>query len=542
MGDALRVLLVENSDEYAALVGAELRRAARPVTIDRVHDADSMRSALQAGVFDVIVSDWTLPTFGALAALRILHESKQDIPFIIMSGTIGEESAVGALRGGAHDFVLKDRPARLRPAIEREIREAQGRAARRRAEETLQKTEEQLRQAQKLEAIGSLAGGVAHDFNNMLSVILSYANLALEELAPAGALREDILEIKRAGERAGELTRQLLAFSRQQVLEPHVIDLNRVVGGMDKMLRRLLGEHVELAAFPAHRVGKVLADKSQIEQVLMNLVVNARDAMPLGGKLTIETANVILDQAYCAAHVGANPGPHVLLSVTDTGTGMDHETQERIFEPFFTTKGPGQGTGLGLSTVFGIVKQSGGHVWVHSELGHGTTFKVYLPRVEGHEEPASDPPGPLQVRGSETILLVEDEDQVRGLMRTVLRRHGYDVLEAQNGGEAFLICEQYRSRIDLLLTDLVLPRMNGRQVAERLMGMRPGVKVLFVSGHTDTSLLPPGTVAPDTAFAFLQKPITPEALLRKVREILDIHPTGPGSAPASGPASAPPDS
>ena len=381
--------------------------------------------------------------------------------------------------------------------------------------------EQQLRQAQKMEAVGRLAGGIAHDFNNILTAITGYADLLLEDLAATDPRRQDADEIHKAADRAAGLTRQLLAFSRQQVLQPTVLEVNKLVSDLEKMLRRLLGEDVELSTRLAPTTGRVKADPGQLEQVVMNLAVNARDAMPNGGKLTLETANVDLNEAYAADHYPARAGPFVMLAVSDTGIGMSEETQAHMFEPFFTTKEKGKGTGLGLATVYGIIKQSGGFIWVYSEVGHGTTFKLYLPRVEELAERAAAPAQARTrpARGTETILVVEDEAPVRNVARQVLERHGYTVLEAPSAEAALDIATRYSGTIHLLLTDVVMPGLNGRELASRLADLRPDARVIFMSGYTDDAVTRHGVLEPGSAY--VQKPFTPEAIARRVREVLD---------------------
>ncbi|MBI4484326.1 MAG: PAS domain S-box protein, partial [Acidobacteria bacterium] len=380
--------------------------------------------------------------------------------------------------------------------------------------------EEQLRQSQKIEAIGQLAGGVAHDFNNLLTVITGYADLLLARVPPEDPRRKSLEEIRKAGERASALTRQLLAFGRKQILEPRVIDLNTIVVESDKLLRRLIGEHINVVTALDPRLGRVIADPGQIEQVILNLAVNARDAMPQGGKLTIETANVELDEAYARAHVSVRPGPHVMLAVSDTGCGMDKETLAQIFEPFFTTKEKGKGTGLGLATVYGIVKQSGGNIWVYTEPGQGAAFKVYLPRVEGEVELARPVTAGTRIpAGSETLLLAEDDELVRKLVRQTLEMYGYTVLEARQGAEALEICQRHEGPIHLIVTDVVMPEMSGRELAYRVSQLRPPMKVLYLSGYTGNAIVHHGVLEP--SIPFLQKPFTPDALARKVREVLD---------------------
>ena len=379
--------------------------------------------------------------------------------------------------------------------------------------------EDQFRQAQKMEAVGRLAGGVAHDFNNLLLVISGYTEVLLEQLDPNSPLHQKAEAIQQAADRATTLTRQLLAFSRKQLLELKVVDLNTIVSDMDRLLSPLIGENIELMTRLAAGVGRTRADAGQIEQVLMNLVVNAKDAISNGGKIIIQTANVHLDDSYRREHTYINPGPYVMLSVSDTGCGMDKETLSRVFEPFFTTKEKGKGTGLGLSTVYGIVKQSGGYVFAQSEVGHGTTFRIYLPRVEEGAQPTDTvKPCSSVMHGNETVLLVEDEESVRQLVRETLESRGYKVIEAENGEEALKISTTYTEPIHLLITDVVMPGISGRELAKQLSETHPQTRVLFLSGYTEDAIVHQGGFEPGTAF--LQKPFTLQNLSRKVREVL----------------------
>jgi two-component system cell cycle sensor histidine kinase/response regulator CckA len=382
-----------------------------------------------------------------------------------------------------------------------------------------ERLEAQLRQASKMEAVGQLAGGVAHDFNNLLTAIIGYSNLTLEALEPAHPVRADIEEIQKAGESAASLTRQLLAFSRKQILQPQILDLNTVVDRVEALLQRLIGDNIELVSRLASPIDRVNADPGQMGQIIMNLAVNARDAMPRGGRLTIETANVELDEGYAAAHPGASVGRHVMLAVSDTGTGMDDDTQSHIFEPFFTTKHASEGTGLGLATVYGIVKQSGGSIWVYSELGHGTTFKVYLPHATQPRDESVVDVAPASQGGTETILLAEDQPEVGAVTRAMLTRRGYTVLVAGGGEEALRLAREYRQPIHLLLTDVVMPSMNGRELFTAVHALRPEIRVLYASGYTDNAVVLHGVLEPGVAF--IQKPFTPHRLLKEVRDVLD---------------------
>jgi two-component system, cell cycle sensor histidine kinase and response regulator CckA len=507
----LRVLIVEDSEDDSALLLRELRRGGYEVSYQRVDTAATMTSALDNQEWDLVISDHSMPHFSGIEALHLLRTKGIDVPLIFVSGTLGEEMAVTALKGGAQDYLMKNNLTRLVTAVQRELREAEERRERK-------KLEQQLRQAQKMEAVGRLAGGIAHDFNNLLGVIIGYSELLEERLGQNDPLRPKAEQIKKAGQRAASLTRQLLAFSRQQMFEPKVLDLNAVVADALNMLQRLIGEDIELVTVPAPELGRIKADQGQIEQIIMNLAVNARDAMPEGGKLTITTVNAELDEVYARQHPVV-PGSYVMLAVSDTGCGMDQETQAHIFEPFFTTKEKGKGTGLGLATVYGVVKQSGGYIWVYSEPGLGSTFKIYLPRIEDTVT-ASDPGkgGQETARGWETVLLVEDEQSLRELAHELLEDDGYTVLEAANGADAIRVAEQHQGPIHLLMTDVVMPGIDGRKLAGRMTRSYPELKVLYMSGYTDDAIVHHGVL--DPGIALLQKPFTRATLTRKLREAL----------------------
>jgi two-component system, cell cycle sensor histidine kinase and response regulator CckA len=517
----VRVLNVEDSPSDAMLVNNQLTEAGYEVIAQRVETAESMRAALESYKWDIILCDYSLPQLNAISAIAVLKESSLDIPLIIISGTVDDMAGVRAMKAGARDYFLKSDLQRLPASVQWEIQEAQNRQTRTEAENArLRESEIQLRQAQKMDAIGRLAGGIAHDFNNLLTAINGYSDLALRNMASDNEYRRNFEQIKHAGERAASLTRQLLAFSRKQVLQPKILDLNTIVSDMENMLQRLIGEDVELCTALDPSAGNVKADPGQLEQVIMNLAVNARDAMPNGGSIVIETQNVRLDKKYVHGHIDVSSGEYVMLALSDTGVGMSEDTRRQIFDPFFTTKPVGEGTGLGLSTVYGIVNQSGGYVQAYSEISHGTTFKIYLPREDAacQDEEATVESQAL-LRGTETILLAEDEDGVRNLASEILSSHGYTVLTGCNGADALMTCDDHPGPIDLLVTDVIMPEMGGRELRTKLLDLYPNAKVLFISGYTDDAIVHHGILESGTPF--LQKPFTPAGLARKVRGVLD---------------------
>jgi two-component system cell cycle sensor histidine kinase/response regulator CckA len=510
----LHILHLEDDPSDVALVQSSLEAEGITCVTTCVQNRDDFVAALEQGGIDLILSDFSLPAFDGFSATEIVRAKWPAIPLILVSGTLGEELAIDALKSGATDYVLKQRLTRLVPAVRRAMHEVEERAERRRLEA-------QFIEAQKMEIIGQLASGVAHDFNNILAVIMGYSDLIMAQLDPDSPLRKCTEEIRHASQRAAGLTRQLLVFSRKQTVQPVVLDLNDVLKDLDKMLRRLIDENIEMTIVPGKETGRIKADSGYLGQVLLNLVVNARDAMPKGGKLTIATDNITLDENCARAHTGAIPGDYVILSVCDTGTGMTDEVKAHLFEAFFTTKPVGKGTGLGLATCQTIVQQSGGHISVYTEVGKGTTFKIYFPRVEQPLDVAARPlqTGPLP-RGTETLLVVEDEPSVRHLARGVLQTQGYEVLSASNGQDALHVAREHKgSPIRLVVTDVIMPLMGGKVMAEWLKTTYPDLKILFTSGYTDDAITHHGVL--ETGLEFLPKPYTPATLAHKVRELLD---------------------
>jgi signal transduction histidine kinase len=513
----MHVLLIEDNPDDAVLVREHLESVtAFPCQLTHVGDLGAALVRCGQDKFDVILLDLSLPDSQGLDTLRRTHAANGKVPIVVLTGLDDEQAGLAAVQEGAQDYLVKgDLGGR---ALVRALVYAMERM---RAQEELRKTEEKLRQAQKMEVVGQLAGGVVHDINNMMSVVNGFSELLLAELGAEELDRRAAVEqIKQAGERVVALTRRLLAFSRKQVLQPVVLDLNKVVAGMEKMLRSLIREDIELTLLLDPALWAVKADPGQVEVVLMNLVINARDAMPWGGNLTMETSNQELVGGDWQDDFEGPPGAYALLAVRDNGCGMDEETKARLFEPFFTTKEKGKGTGLGLTTVYGIVKESGGHLAVYSEFGHGTTFKVYLPQVaEKVAAPFATPHLIESARGTETVLLVDDEAGIRRLAREVLQGNGYTVLEAGNGKQALQLCQQYTGPIHLLIADTIMPGMSGPELSQRLAALRPQLQVLYISGYAEGMIVHHGVLDPD--IAFLKKPFTPAALLRKVRAVLD---------------------
>lgn len=530
MTQPLRFIHLESNPADAALIATTLRDAGILCQLKQAQTREEFLAALRQEGFSLILADTAVPGFDGATALSLARTLHPDVPFLFVSDTQGEEFAIDMMQHGATDYISKQRLGRLVPSIKRTLRELDERLERRRAEDALRVSEKQFRQAQKMEAVGRLAGGLAHDFNNLLTVIMGHSQVLLGELPSGNPIRAKIEEMQKAGERAASLIRQLMAFSRKQPLEPKILPLNSVVGNVESMLRRLIGEDIQLVIRPDPFNGHVKADPGQLEQVLMNLVVNARDAMPNGGLLAIETSQTELARTPMH-HLHPLPlGQYVKLTVTDTGCGMNADVLAHLFEPFFTTKEEHKGTGLGLSTVFGIVTTCGGGIDVWSQVGHGTTFDLYFPRVNPQASTADATAPQARLRqGSETILLVEDDSGVRNLVRHELVKTGYQVIEAKNGVEACLTATQQSYHVDLLLTDVVMPGMNGRELAQHLSVIKPNLRVLFMSGYLDDISVNSGMDPHRTTF--LQKPFTPDLLLRTVRALLDSSAPATGSAP-----------
>jgi signal transduction histidine kinase len=519
MDTPLRVLIIEDSEDDTALLLRELRRGGYELTFERVDTPAGMSAALDKKEWDLVVCDYSMPHFSGTEALRLLRGKDLEVPFIFVSGTIGEETAVASLKQGAQDYIMKDNLKRLLPAVQRELHDTQQRRERKRLER-------QVQELRKFEAIGRLAGGVAHDFNNALGVILGWAQLGYDELSADNPVRENLRAIRDQAQRSAGLTRQLLAFARRQVLLRRNVNLNDLVSETTGLLKTAIGEQIELKIALSWDLGVITADPTQIGQVLMNLCLNARDAMPQGGRICVETQNIEIAEDFCRSHGYGQPGRYVLLSVSDTGVGMDAATLDHIFEPFFTTKEMGRGTGLGLATVYGIVKQHDGFVNVDSEAGKGTTFHVYFPTSCGVAEAAPDLPAyeePLK-GGRETILVADDHEGLRELVGRTLASQGYSVILASDGRDAVGRFKARSDEIRLVVLDVAMPLVGGPEAYSQMCAISPGLPVIFMTGHVAepaslNSRLQDGAV-------FLQKPCTTETLSRTVRNTLDAKRSG----------------
>lgn len=508
----LRLLLVEDSADDAALIVRHLQQGGYDVAFERVDSPDALSRAIEQGGWDLVICDYYMPQFSGADALKLVREKGLEAPFIFASGTMGEDAAVSALKLGAQDYVMKGNLGRLLPAIDRELREA----GEKRGHIQL---EQRLRQLERFEAIGRLAGGVAHDFNNIVGAILGWAQLGVADAAPYPGLRERFQRIHDEAQRASRLTSQLLAFARRQVLQPRKLDLNSCIAGVATLLQSALGDHIEFQTVLAPNLSVVLADPVQIDQVLMNLCLNARDAMPAGGRLVIETRVTELGADFCRIHSYGVPGKYVVLLVSDTGTGMDDATVKRIFEPFFTTKELGRGSGLGLATVYGIVKQHEGFINVYSEPGRGTTFHVYFPAVSGIPDRRDSAATTEVVGRSETVLVADDHEGLRDIAQEFLTAWGYKVILARDGEEAVRLYREHQGNIRLVVLDVMMPRLRGPEAYRQISQITPGLPVVFTTGHTaEASLLSP---AIGGGALFLQKPYSPQELGQIIRSALD---------------------
>jgi two-component system, cell cycle sensor histidine kinase and response regulator CckA len=514
MSTPLSVLMVEDSEEDTELVIRELRRGGYDVRFERVDTSLAMSATLENRTWDVVICDFSLAHFSGADALQLLRRSNPDTPFIYVSGMIGEETAIAALKQGAHDYVMKGSLKRLLPAIQKELKEAQ-----RRCEKA--QLERQRRQQERFEAIGRLAGGVAHDFNNLIGAILGWAELGQDEARDGSGQQERFRQIRNQAELAAGLTAQLLAFARRQVLQPITLDMNKSILELRSFLASGMEENIEFKVILDPHLDVIESDASQLGQITMNLCINARDSMPTGGRLIMETHNVEFDKEFCDRNSAGRPGRYVMLVVSDTGIGMDAATVDRLFEPFFASKDLHKGKGLGLATVYGIVKQHGGFLNVCSEVGKGTTFRVYLPSTAGRSVQAQPFTATISVTGNETILVAEDHEGIRAVANEILSSHGYRTILAADGQEALRLFRQNPTRIDLAILDVAMPGLSGTEAFTQISAIRPDLPVVFTSGHTSESASLNSKIA--AGAAFLQKPYALKALCRIVRSTLDRH-------------------